>query len=161
MDAPQYPDRKYIRWNGFDYTQSQNYFITIVVHERLHLLGEIDDGKMTLNAAGKMVADVINEMPNRYNNSQIVCSVVMPNHVHFIINNSGQHYIPEILRWFKSVTTDYYIKGVKNQGWQPFNKTFWQRNYYDRVIRDPKEYDRIVEYINNNPSRWTTDMFCK
>ncbi len=46
MNAPQYPDRKYIRWNGFDYTQSQNYFITIVVHERLHLLGEIYNEKI-------------------------------------------------------------------------------------------------------------------
>ncbi|MEE6208349.1 MAG: transposase [Alphaproteobacteria bacterium] len=161
MDAPQYPDRKYIRWNGFDYTQSQNYFITIVVHERLHLLGEIYNGKMILNAAGKMVADVINETPNRYEKSTIVSSVVMPNHVHFIINNSGQHYVPEIIRWFKSITTDYYIKGVKNQGWQPFNKTFWQRNYYDRVIRDQQEYDRIVDYINNNPSKWANDMFCQ
>lgn len=159
MGENKLPDRKYIRMNGFDYTQAQNYFITIVVHERQHLLGSITDGKMILSAAGEMVSDIINETPNRFQNSTITCSVIMPNHVHFIINNAGRHYIPEILRWFKSTTTVKYINGVKQLGWQPFNKHFWQRNYYDHIIRDQSDYDRIADYIQNNPSKWRDDYF--
>ena len=159
MDANKLPDRKYIRMNGFDYTQAQNYFITIVVQDRQHLLGSVTAGEMHLNAAGEMVADVIKDMPNRFQNSVITCSVIMPNHVHFIINNAGRHYIPEIIRWFKSTTTVKYINGVKQLGWQPFNKHFWQRNYYDHIVRDQPDYDRIADYIQNNPSKWRDDCF--
>ena len=159
MNTKQLPDRKYIRLNGFDYTQAQNYFITIVVHDRQHLLGSVTGGEMTLNAAGEMVDNVIKEMPIRFDKSVITCSVIMPNHVHFIINNAGKHYVPEIIRWFKSVTTVQYIRGVKDLGWQPFNKHFWQRNYYDHIIRDQPDYDRIANYINNNPSKWADDRF--
>jgi len=159
MDANKYPDRKYIRLNGFDYTQTQNYFITIVVHERMQLLSEIINGNLLLNAAGKMISNVIDEFPNRFPNTKIICSIVMPNHIHFVINNEGGHYIPEIIRWFKSVTTVKYIHGVKELGWQSFYKTFWQRNYYDHIIRDQNDYNRIVNYIKDNPTKWENDCF--
>jgi REP element-mobilizing transposase RayT len=39
------------------------------------------------------------------------------------------------------------------------NKTTWQRNYYEHIIRDDNDYDRIVEYIENNPSCWSDDRY--
>ena len=155
----QLPDRKFIRWYGFDYTNARDYFITIVVHERLNLLGYIQDGIMILNDAGKMIDNIIHGIPQRYPNSEIICYVIMPNHIHFILRNTGEHYLPEMMRWFKSVTTVKYIQGMKEQDWQPFNKTFWQRNYYDHVIRTQKSFDYIVNYIDTNPQHWSEDKF--
>jgi REP element-mobilizing transposase RayT len=44
-----------------------------------------------------------------------------------------------------------------NKNWQPFLKKLWQRNYYERIIRNEGEYDRIYEYIINNPLNWASD----
>ena len=79
---------------------------------------------------------------------------IMPNHVHLVLFNEGNHHLPNIMRWFKSITTNHYIHGVKELGWGPFNRTLWQRNYFDHVIRTPKELQNIVDYIKGNPYRW-------
>lgn len=65
--------------------------------------------------------------------------------------------LSEIIQWFKTMTTNEYIKGVKNGIYPVFNKRIWQRNYYERIIRNQKEFDTISEYIINNPSNWLTD----
>jgi REP element-mobilizing transposase RayT len=59
---------------------------------------------------------------------------------------------------FLSLTIEY-IRGVKNQDWQPFKGKLWQRNYYENIIRDEKSYQRISEYIINNPKNWQEDIF--
>jgi putative transposase len=60
---------------------------------------------------------------------------------------------------FKSLTTDEYILGVKELGWPRFPNHFWQRNYYDHVIRDQDELEKIREYIRQNPLVWTCDRY--
>lgn len=62
--------------------------------------------------------------------------------------------IGQMIQWFKTMTTSAYIKNVKNLGWKSFEKKLWQRNYYERCIRDADELDRIREYIINNPLKW-------
>ncbi len=56
-----------------------------------------------------------------------------------------------IIQRFKIFTTNKYIRGVKNQNWPGFYKRFWQRNYYERIIRNYGEYRRICKYIDDNP----------
>jgi REP element-mobilizing transposase RayT len=56
---------------------------------------------------------------------------------------------------FKSITTVEYIRGVDNLGWPRFYKRLWQRNYYEHIIRDAAEWNRIDAYIQANPARWT------
>lgn len=58
---------------------------------------------------------------------------------------------------FKSITTVEYIRGVKNKGWQSFNRRVWQRNYWEHIIRDANDFNRISNYIKDNPSKWTRD----
>lgn len=65
--------------------------------------------------------------------------------------------IGRIMQAFKSVTTHEYAIGVRRYGWVPFAQRFWQRNYYDHIIRNEKELTRIREYIVNNPARWELD----
>jgi REP element-mobilizing transposase RayT len=65
--------------------------------------------------------------------------------------------LPRLLQWFKTMTTNDYIRGVKQQGWPPFRGKLWQRNYYERIIRNDRELDRARAYIAGNPSRWSQD----
>ena len=58
---------------------------------------------------------------------------------------------------FKSITTNEYIRGVKQHGWTPFPGKIWQRNYYEHIVRNEKELIRIRAYIRNNPAQWDTD----
>jgi putative transposase len=58
---------------------------------------------------------------------------------------------------FKSLTTNAYIRGVRESGWPPFDKRLWQRNYYERVIRDEQELNAVRQYIHNNPAQWKMD----
>jgi len=57
------------------------------------------------------------------------------------------------------MTTNEYIRGVKTLGWQRFDKKLWQRNYWERIIRDEQSYQRIANYIINNPANWGKDKF--
>ena len=61
------------------------------------------------------------------------------------------------MQWFKTMTTNGYIRGVKTLGWTPFPGQLWQRDYYERVIRNPAELDAIRLYIANNPAQWALD----
>ncbi|TCL75296.1 transposase IS200 family protein [Hydrogenispora ethanolica] len=77
--------RRSIRLKGYDYSRAGLYFITICTQNRLHLLGKIENGAMILNDAGRMVATVWNEIPRHYGGFAIHEFVVMPNHIHGII----------------------------------------------------------------------------
>ena len=63
----------------------------------------------------------------------------------------------EIIDWFKTMTTNEYIRGVRERGWLSFQKHLWQRNYYERVIRDEDELNQARNYIHDNPLMWHLD----
>ncbi len=63
----------------------------------------------------------------------------------------------EIVGAFKSITTNAYIRGVKQNGWPPFHTRLWQRNYYEHIIRDQHSHDEIAAYILENPLHWPDD----
>ncbi len=67
--------------------------------------------------------------------------------------------ISSIIQWFKTMTTNSYIKLVYQNKANPFNKKLWQRNFYEHIIRNEKEYFKIVEYIENNIKKWEEDKF--
>lgn len=62
-----------------------------------------------------------------------------------------------IIKNFKTLTTKIFIDNVKENNWPKFNKRLWQRDYYERIIRNEKEYFKIKEYIKNNPKMWGRD----
>ncbi|MED7788784.1 transposase [Francisella sp. 19X1-34] len=72
----------------------------------------------------------------------------------------GEHVdtpLHKIIQWFKTMTTNAYINGVKTKNWQPFDKRLWQRNYYEHIIRNEKSYNEIIKYIQLNPLKWELD----
>ena len=62
--------------------------------------------------------------------------------------------LPDIMQFFKTMTTNDYIRGVKAGALVPFDKKLWQKSYYDHVIRNQQDYDETWQYIENNPSKW-------
>jgi putative transposase len=161
--------RKSTRLSGYDYSQEGAYFVTVCVQGRLFLFGKIVDGNMQLNQAGQMMVSWWRELERKFPSVKIdEYHVVMPNHFHGIVYipeqsapmTKGGHTGPplqRIMQWFKTMTTNNYIHGVKEHNWQPFKEILWQRSFYEHVIRDEPSLNRIREYIANNPLRWDLD----
>ena len=63
----------------------------------------------------------------------------------------------EVVGAYKSLTARQYGLGVNTRGWLPYDKRLWQRNYYERVIRNARDLDWAREYIANNPAKWELD----
>jgi len=155
--------RRSIRLQGFDYAQPGAYYVTIVVQEREPLFGQVVGERVELNDAGAMAERWWRELATRFANAEIDEFVVMPNHFHgvlMIVDRADGHAgppLPTVVGWFKTMTTNEYIRGVSERGWVPFTKRLWQRGYYERVIRSETELARIREYITTNPLRWDAD----
>lgn len=75
--------------------------------------------------------------------------------------NKGRHVglpLHRVIQWFKTMTTNEYIRGVGQYNWTPFNEKLWQRNYYEHIIPDADAYDNIAKYIADNPANWQDDI---
>ncbi|OQY05899.1 MAG: hypothetical protein B6I22_06695 [Desulfobacteraceae bacterium 4572_123] len=160
---PDIHHRRSIRLQGYDYSRTGAYFITICTQNRECLFGEIVDGKMALNPAGVMIQTVWDEIPDHYTGIEIDEFVVMPNHVHGIIvivaptGNTGSLSLGDMVHRFKTMTTKRYADGVKQSGWRRFPGKLWQRNYWEHIVRNEMELGRIREYIHNNSTQWKYD----
>ncbi|MCB4235142.1 hypothetical protein LDL59_08640 [Kaistella anthropi] len=260
---PQKYHRRSIRLQGYDYSKEGFYFITLCCQDRAHLFGRIVDGEMILNDAGLQAQECWQDIPNHFPNVVLHEFVIMPNHIHGIIEFVGANqYSPnndlpnndlpnkvspnddlpnkvspnqspsnptspdnfdvndlEMANGGNWVEKDVGITNVgadvinvendaemayagvcvgayagaclgakdfsplRNVTWRSPSKTIgsvvrgfkigvtkwmrnntnvvnvWQRNYYDHIIRNEQDYDRISEYIKNNPILWKEDRF--
>jgi len=178
--------RKNIRLKNYDYSQNGAYFVTICTYNREPLLGRIvgaDDPVRPFafeeSETGRIVSDCWNKINAFYENIRTDKFVVMPNHIHGIIfidnmdvfigntdkkrrglsdgeyreNTGGQSRPPlqKIIQGYKSVTT--------RMCFQMGCQKIWQRSYYDHIIRNESEYQKIWEYITANPLNWKYDIY--
>ncbi len=156
-------NRKSIRLKGFDYSTTQHYFITICSNFREPLFGHIRNQKSVLNNAGLMIEAFWEHLPHKFPNIILHTYIVMPNHIHGIVEifSAGELLrtpLPSIVQWFKTMTTNAYIKNVRTNNWPTFSGKLWQRNYYEHIIRDEKSLATIMQYINDNPKNWLQDQ---
>ena len=77
-----------------------------------------------------------------------------PNSPYGMHNKQYGASIPQAMDWFKTMTTNEYIRGVKKLGWKPFNRKLWQRSYHDRIIRSYMHFINVAHYIRKNPENW-------
>jgi REP element-mobilizing transposase RayT len=120
------------------------------------------DGTMRLNDTGRIAATAWNDLPAHYNNVELDCFIVMPNHIHGILmlHDVGaglkpaptRHGLPEIVRAFKTFSSRQINEPRKTVG-----VPLWQRNYYEHVIRSEESLNRIRRYILDNPAQWQFD----
>jgi putative transposase len=156
---PKIHHRRSIRLPGYDYSLPGAYYITVVVFGRQHLLGVIDQAAMQLNKFGQIVKFAWLDLPKHYPYIELGEFCIMPNHFHGIIilndvERPGikRHPLPEIIRAFKSFSSRR-INAIRKLTGSPF----WQRNYYEHIIRNDQDHDNIREYISTNPQNWNTD----
>ncbi len=171
---PEKHHRRSIRLKGYDYSQPGAYFITICTKNRKFLFGNVINGKMILNDAGQIAQKCWLEIPNHYPNVILDEFIIMPNHIHGIIiinvganNNSPPHINnnpPQQPSLFRSPsgTIGSIIRGFKIGVTKWFRQNtdiydVWQRNYYEHIIRNEQELNKIREYIINNPLKWELD----
>ncbi len=132
---------------------------------------------MHVNDAGQMIQSVWDDLPQHYPSADIDAFVVMPNHVHGIIgltavgaaprgrpDETGQFQefalttsLMDIVHRFKSLTTARYRHGIIQKGWRPFPGRLWQRNYYEHIIRNEEDLNKVRGYIAANPLLWHLD----
>ena len=156
------PKRKQVRIREYDYSQNNVYFITVCTHKRAHLFGEIVEENLRgcPNNPHIIVEKWLIELENKYKNVMIDKYIIMPDHIHILLRQTGDHIgspLPQIVDWFKTMTTNEYINGVKDGLYAPFDKHIWQRNYYEHIVRNQEDYYEIWEYIDGNPQKQESD----
>jgi transposase len=157
MIQSSYRRREHLRLPFFDYSQYGCYFVTICTKNRQCVFGEIIDGVMQLNVFGEILKEILLSLTKYYPNSILTDFVIMPNHLHFIWFNQDNVPLSEIVKKFKGNATKQYHSFMisQNKAYEPL----WQRSFYEHIIRDDKDYERIASYIENNPLQWELDRF--
>jgi REP element-mobilizing transposase RayT len=163
---PQKHHRRSIRLKGYDYSQDGAYFVTICTHNREFSLCDIVDGEATLSEDGKIVNYEWMRSSEIRKEIELDAFIIMPNHIHgiiFIHDNKDKNVgangrsplrsLGSFVSGFKSITTKR-INELHNTPQKPF----WQRNYYEHIIRNDRSLNAIRRYIQNNPLIWQYDM---
>jgi REP-associated tyrosine transposase len=181
---PQKHHRRSIRLPDYDYSGPGAYFITMVTSGRECLFGEIEDGQIQLSAMGQIAEEHWCLIPEHFPSVELGAYVIMPNHVHGIIiiheNGMAANSPPPVgaTHWVAPTvapTTDIrtlngpkrgsigaiigsYKMSVTRRIQRELNATdVWQRNYYEHIIRDDEEHNRIHLYIESNVANWVRD----
>ncbi len=174
--------RRSLRLPGYDYSQCGAYFMTICTENRKCLFGRVLDGLMVLSDVGRVIEAEWLRTPTIRPQVQLDAYVVMPNHIHGILlidgdsegnsrsgSTSGRmqdaptadgptgfqapsRTAGAVVRGFKGATSSQVTRMLRSR-----DIMVWQRNYYEHIIRDEGDLNRIREYIEGNPARWADD----
>ena len=169
------------RASWWNYANAGLYFITICTARREHLFGNIQNGEMHLSPIGEIVQQ---EWDKSFEiRAELFCDifVIMPNHIHAILRienglnghvethgraslhgrQSGVAFRPP-----KSISS--FVAGFKSAATKQINEfrntprtPVWQTRFHDHIIRNEIEYQKICNYIENNPGNWNEDQLFK
>ena len=171
---PSIHHRRSIRLKDYDYSELGAYFVTIVTYQRACLFGDVIDGSAVLNAAGRIVDECWMDTPAHFGGVELIGHVVMPNHVHGILvirdipaqggmtevgarhasplrpHGVKRHSLGAIVGSFKSAVT-------KRIGRELSPIAVWQRNYYEHIVRNERQMEKVWFCVRSNPLSWATD----
>ncbi len=178
--------RKNPRLPGFDYSTPGLYYVTLNANNRDGIFGDVIVNRgvgadfnvgplvnIRLTAFGSMITEWWATIPNKFSNVRLHEYVVMPDHFHGIVemfdekgptsksapttnNLPAPTDLPRVMQWFKSVSTNEYIRWHKINH-KYYDRRLWQTNYYEHITRANGDLDRIRQYIVNNPNTWWND----
>ena len=169
---PHKHQRRSIRLKGYDYSSAGYYFVTICVQGGECSLGEIVDGEMVYSDYGSIAMESWLWLAEQYDYVSLDEWTIMPNHMHGIVvyadndgngesgGRGGSRTAPTVGRKplgrligvFKTVST----KGINDLHGTP-GVPFWQRDFWDHIIRNERALVAIREYVVENPVRWEAD----
>ena len=144
--------RKPLRLENYDYSKIGAYFVTVCLQNRGAKYLEKTETK-------QMIERWLLKTEEKFSNVTIDYYVIMKDHVHIIIfiNEQNKTDLALIMDWFKTMTTNEYIRGVKSGIYEPFEKRFRQRSYNDHIIRNDEDLAEKRQYILNNPIKESVD----
>lgn len=185
---PQQHHRRSIRLASYDYATNGAYFVTLVTANRAQSLGTVIEQAVELSATGMIVDSCWQAIPTHFPHITLDASVVMPNHLHGILffddsrfkdhvqdtadRRVGARYIvptdqtsrqfgksragdlATVIRTFKAAVTR-----ELNANSSSVDGSLWQRNYYEKIIRNERMLNAIREYIIGNPANWQQDEY--
>jgi len=172
--------RKSTRLPCYDYSTSGAYFVTLCTQNRCFLFGEVLNGDVILNPFGQIVDEEWRRSAMIRDEIELDEFVIMPNDLHAVIIIAGElraasgpteeatgrsslqttrmprlpkRSLGSLVAGFKTATTKRIniLRGT-------LSAQVWQRNFYDRIIREDAELERIRRYIFENPMRWQFDQ---
>ena len=150
--------RKNNRIKNYDYSQNGAYFITICTKNMECILssvvgaGVLDRPKIILSSYGEIVDNQIKEMGEIYNHIFADNYVIMPNHIHMILNiEKGRSGTPAPTA--NSILSSY-VSTLKRFTNKKIGENIWQRSFYDHIIRDEADLYYHLQYIKENPKKW-------
>lgn len=169
QDKPKLPTWRSIRLPGFDYSKIGQYFVTVCAFEMRCIFGTVEKSKVRLNRIGEIATQLWFEIPHHFSEVAVDPFIVMPNHLHGILTIrrarravplQEEHHpesfrkpvegsVPTIVRSYKSAVTKRVRETLRNR-----TMNVWQSNYFERVLRDGKEFGNASAYILENPLRW-------
>lgn len=153
------PKRKKNRISQYDYSTPNAYFITVCTADRKNLfwknVGAIIDRpeNVPLTELGMVVRQSINAIPSHYPAITVDHAVIMPNHIHMLLQINtdvdGRSLIAPTISTVVRLMKGAVSKNVK--------ANIWQKGFYDHVIRNEKDYLEVWNYIEGNPGKWAED----
>ena len=156
------PKRKQIRLPDYDYSAPGAYFVTICTRDRRCILSDVTVGaaisrppEVRLTRYGEIVDLAIRNIPSVYPSVSVDHYVIMPNHIHLIL----QIHCVEDGRMISAPTISTVVGQMKRWISRQAGTALWQKSYHEHVIRNENDYRDIWEYIENNPIRWAEDRY--
>ncbi|MBI5125991.1 MAG: transposase [Planctomycetes bacterium] len=129
--------RKNLRLKNYDYKNNGAYFVTLCTDFQENIIHEKER---------QVLEEELKKLQGRFKGVQLDYYTIMKNHLHVIlILSDAEVSLPRVVQTFKSIST----LRLKREGFK--GKVFWQRNYYEHVIRNEKALRKIRQYIINNP----------
>ena len=160
------PKRKPNRLTGYNYSQPGCYFVTICAKNRRYLFWDEFDWRVgadiirphtiPLSLYGRIIKNVIEQIPVRYPGASVEKYIIMPNHIHLLLRisvsngrmiSAPTYRVPTIIGQMKRAASKQAQTGL------------WQKGYHDHIIRSEADYLRIWDYIDTNPAKWREDCY--
>ncbi len=143
---PEKHHRRSIRLKGYDYSQPGTYFVTICLNGR--------EPYFELPEVRNIIEDAWKALPQRFPTIELDEFIVMPDHIHFILNLHPDHKnrptLSTIVGAYKSLTARAALSHLRTRG-DICGNQFWQQHFYDHIICNKTELLAIRKYIRNNP----------
>lgn len=170
MKESEFPKRKHHKLKDYDYSLPGYYFVTICVDNCKHILSQVGQGLAPAEAVtiltdiGVIAEEQLFDIEKRFSYTRIDKYVIMPDHLHFIIELTGdpvQCYetdrpdLYEIIGAYKSLTTR-----ICNRRFNTSGVKLFQTSFYESVIRSEQGYYEAYQYIEGNPVRWLEKYSC-
>ena len=153
------PKRKQNRLTEYDYSTPNAYFITVCTDKRRNLFWmdveslDVNPKNVPLTDLGIIAQQSIAEIPQHYPMISVDHFVIMPNHIHLLLQINtdvdGRSMI--------ALTISTVVRLMKGAVSRQAGFAVWQKGFYDHVIRNDNEYKDIWNYIEGNPGKWVED----